>query len=725
MSEVGTSSNLGARRTVIVLGFATAIAQALLLREAMAAMAGSELAWGSVMALWLIGMGAGSRCGTRWGPDRLVSALPILVMLLAGAGVVLFRAAPALTGAAPGETLTTWRALWLWATAVLPAAAAGGLAFPILAGSLGDSGAGHAYALEALGALVGGLTLSFVLASLGAAAAICIGTGVVAAAVAWPRRRVAAVALLVAGFATAGPAGSLLADTAWRWAGHPGSLAEWRETRQQRIELASGTPSSLYADGRLVATYPDPFTTIPRAHLLMLLHPNPARVFALGCLTDGSVGYMAEHPVDEIVSVEEDPELVEVLPRWYGREFAHTLDNPRLVTIASDPLRVLPREGPWDLVVLRDGNPTTIRHNRTRTLEFFRTCRRHMPEDGILVVRIEISDTYLGGSAGRLLDVLASTLGQVFPQLVAVPGEEVLLVAGGSRARLTVDPAELARRWARRDVSDLTFAPEMLDLMVDPSRAETLNRVVEAASAPLNTTGHPRAVLLAAGLLEARSRPSILRLSRALEGRPATPLAVAVGILAVGLLALAGTPRPPAGATAAVVGLSSMGWWLLLIASWQATLGSVYAEIGALTAAFMGGLAAGSFVASRWTLRAARVPVVLGAGAALSVSVAAGLPMRFPVVAVPGLLVAGGVLTGAAFPGIADLAARGHARRGAGIAFAADEAGAAIAAFVIGIIALPWAGLTATATGLAVLELAAIPAVVVAVRSLRKHGDPG
>ncbi len=256
----------------------------------------------------------------------------------------------------------------------------------------------------------------------------------------------------------------------------------------------------------------------------------------------------------------------------------------------------------------------------------------------------------------------------------------------------------------------------MLAIVVDPSRAETLNRVVGAASAPVNTTSHPRAVLLAAGLLEARSRPSILQLSRTLEGRPPTPLAFGVAILAVGLLALAGTRRPPASATAAVVGLCSMGWWLLLIASWQATLGSVYAEIGALTAAFMGGLAAGSLTASRWSPGAARLPVVLGTGTALSIAVALGVPMRFPVVVVPGLLVAGGFLTGAAFPGLADLAARGQTRRGAGIAFAADEAGAAAAALIIGIVALPWAGLTATAAGLAVIELAAIPAVIVAVR---------
>jgi len=127
------------------------IAQALLLREAMAAMGGSEMAWGTMMALWLFGMGLGSRIGAATGSERLARILPVVVLAIAGLGIVLFRAAPALVGAAAGETLTTASAIWLWIAAVTPTAFAGGLAFPILAGGLGASGGGKAYAIEATG----------------------------------------------------------------------------------------------------------------------------------------------------------------------------------------------------------------------------------------------------------------------------------------------------------------------------------------------------------------------------------------------------------------------------------------------------------------------------------------------------------------------------------------------------------------------------------------------
>ena len=140
------------RTTVFLLGIATVVAQALLLREAMAAMGGSEMAWGTVMALWLLGMGIGSRIGATAGSEQVARILPVVVLAVAGSGVVLFRAAPALIGAASGETLTTISAAWLWVAAVVPTALAGGLAFPILAGSLGSAGGGRAYAIEATGA---------------------------------------------------------------------------------------------------------------------------------------------------------------------------------------------------------------------------------------------------------------------------------------------------------------------------------------------------------------------------------------------------------------------------------------------------------------------------------------------------------------------------------------------------------------------------------------------
>ena len=48
----------------------------------------------------------------------------------------------------------------------------------------------------------------------------------------------------------------------------------------ERLELSDADPASLFADGRLVGTFPDPWITVPRAHLLMLLHDFIAGLFS-------------------------------------------------------------------------------------------------------------------------------------------------------------------------------------------------------------------------------------------------------------------------------------------------------------------------------------------------------------------------------------------------------------------------------------------------------------
>jgi spermidine synthase len=697
-----------------LLGVSTVVAQAVLLREAMAAMGGSEMAWGTVMALWLIGMGLGSRIGATAGSERLAHLLPTIVLIVSGIGVVLFRAAPALIGTASGETLTTASAIWLWIAAVLPAAFAGGLAFPILASSLGLSGGGRAYAIEAAGALIGGAILSLVLLVFGTTVALCLAVSLVVAASLWRSNRAAAILLAVTGIALASPLAESLAQAGWSWARHPGELHAWRETRLQRLEVTSGPPTTIFADGRLVASYPDPYDILPKAHLVMLLHPKPRRVFAVGCVADGSVEAMARHPLAKLVVVEDDPELIRHLPEWYGPEVARALNEPHVEIAATDPLRAVSETEPWDLVILRDGNPTTLRRNRTRTLEFLHRCRTHMRPDGILVMRIAVTDTYLGGAAGRLVSTLAATIREVFPKLEVVPGGEILLIAGGHEAVLDLDPEVLANRLSKRKIDAPELIPEMIPLLVDRERAVSVATQLDF-EAPMNTIAHPRAVMTAGGLHEGRSHPTLLRFVLALEQRSGWPLAAALGVAIAVLVAMSFVQSPPVSTTAAAVGFVSMGWWLLLIGAWQATRGSVYSEIGALTALFMAGIASGAAAASSWTAPARRLPLILAGGAVLSLAIATGIAHRFPLGTVPLLLVAGGALTGAAFPAMTALSNRG-VRRGAGITFAADEAGAAAGALLVGIVAVSWVGIGATALGLTVLQLAAIPAVFGALR---------
>jgi len=710
--------------TLIALGFSSTVVQALLLREAMAALSGSEMAWGAVLFAWLIGMAAGARAGVGLGTARFAKLAPLVVLVLGAAGVVLFRAAPALAAVGPGVTLTTWKALWLWIAAVLPAAAAGGLAFPILAHELpGANAAGNAYVREATGALIGGVAFTFALAPWGTAVTLVLCSAMTGALQLARRHVAAAIVTLAVGIVAAGPAASALAHATWHWSGRPGELAAWHETREQRLELAAGEPAVVYADGRLLASFPDPWGTIPQAHLLMLLHPAPRHVLATGVLADGAVIPMLEHPVERLDIAEEDPQLPGLLERWYGRRLADALRDPRVVLHARDPIATLSRGGTWNLIALLDPDPSTIRRNRTRTVEFYQRCRAHLSPEGLLVVRVGVPDTYVGGAGGRLLAITATSLRSVFPQVAGIPGEHVLIVAGGPEADLDLSSDTLVARWLARGIADPSFPPELIPVLLDPDRADPLSHFLQTAQAPTNTIFRPRAVLVAAALSEGRGQPPLLRAAATLESVSPLPLAVAVAALVLLLFFRSARGSPFGVESAAVVGLSSMAWWLLLLAQWQATVGSVFSEVGALSAAFMAGLAVSAYFAGRQDRPERLLPWVLAAGGALSLAVASSAVLTAPRLVIPVLLGLGGGLTGAAFPGAAALAGLGSPRAGSGRGFAADEAGAGLAAITVGLIALPWTGLTATANGIAALDIATAAACLVAAwrRSPRTH----
>jgi hypothetical protein len=96
-----------------------------------------------------------------------------------------------------------------------------------------------------------------------------------------------------------------------------------------------------------------------------------------------------------------------------------------------------------------------------------------------------------------------------------------------------------------------------------------------------------------------------------------------------------------------------------------------------------------------------------------------GVPLAWPRATIVPLLLLAGSLTGAAFPAVASLAGRGETRRGAGRGFAADEAGAGVAALAVGLLVLPWAGMAAVGLGIAVVQAGTAVALGLSARGRR------
>lgn len=93
-------------------------------------------------------------------------------------------------------------------------------------------------------------------------------------------------------------------------------------------------------------------------HVPLLLHPNPRRVLIVGGGDGGALATVLMHPVEQVVLVEIDQEVVRAA-RAYLEDFHHNaFDDPRVHLVYEDAFTYLSREHvPFDVVLLDTTDP--------------------------------------------------------------------------------------------------------------------------------------------------------------------------------------------------------------------------------------------------------------------------------------------------------------------------------------------------------------------------------
>src|SRR5512143_323877 len=745
-------------------GLLATAAQVLLLRELVVDVAGDEAAIGVGLALWLAGIALGASAARRRrahdAPSDASLGLALLAVLpplaIVGGRWLRLVLAPG-AGELPGLGL----ALALSAATLAPPGVAVGWTFTALADSasrLWEAGEGIArlYIVESLGSLLGGVAVALLAGSWVAPLRLAAASGVAAAVLGvaasragaigrpWLQGAVAALCLALVVVAPALDSRSERARFAGTAPGLP--LRAAVDTPYQHLAIGGGDGLHLYASGQYVGSVPDPWGAGSLGHLLALLAPHPRSVLLVGGLERGLVPVLLEHPVGRLVILEPDQAAYEFLLAWLPATDRDALRDPRVRVVHDDPRHFVAsrrRGGRFDLVLLLGAEPTTLLRARLATLEFLRAVGARLPPDGAVVMSVRTAPLALAGRTEALAGSIVRTLQAAFAVVRATPGPDTLLVAGRDPAAVTLDPAVLASRWRERGVASPSFDPAMLAALLDPDRVATDEAALLAAAAGQEASRDDRPVSFLHALSRRQQTTAgawgrvVARASRVPP--PALVLLAflpSLAIVARGQVA-GGTRARRAKAAAShavgVVGAAGMGWWLLLLFSFQTHAGALYGWLGALTATFMLGLATGAALAPRaafaegerdeaslpGAVRALRLSLVAAAvfaatrpwplPAAARASAAGILPA---LVSHAALLLAAGVVTGGLFPIAAEvrLASGDAAGEAAGRLESADHVGAAAAALLGAVLFVPLLGATGSGWLLAGLVAVALAA---------------
>ena len=757
------------RAAVALIGFSAVTAQVVLMRELMVVCHGNEVSLGLTLASWLLWTAAGSglagAIGGRGRPERWMAVLEIAVAAAFPAGIVLVRAGRWFFGLTPGELpgpgsmlLISLVSLSLFCLVSGWLFAAGSRAWIARAGGAAGEATGSVYLLEAAGSTAGGVLASLFLIRLLSPMEIAALIGLLNLA--------AAAALLLPGWRARAAAWTLLAGAflAWVFPSGAARLEAWSLARLWKgFELAEVRNSiygnlavvglegagTVYENGLVLFTVPDPEAAEEAVHYALLQHPAPRRVLLIGGGVNGSAAEALKHAtIERLDYVELDPEVVRLAREHFGAAWEPVEQDRRLRVIHTDGRLYLRRARErYDVIIVNLPDPQTAQINRFYTLEFFREAARKLTAEGVLALRFTGSENYISPELGEFLRCIHRTLRAAFPNVKAMPGATIHFFAS-RETDLTIDPDELAARLRQRNLETIYVREYYLPFRLMRDRvAELEEQSRPNADTPLNRDFHPIAYYFNTVLWSVQFDPSSAAWFRRLAALGFGRFSAITLVLLAGAALLSlrrtrrGDARPAAGYCVAAMGFTMMGLEIFLLLGFQAVYGYVYQQLAAVIAAFMAGMAAGSWLAlqgragdERSTTPGLGRLAALQMVAAVSAFVLYGLFTQLTRVETPagllavshglfpGLALAAGFLGGYQFVAAsrAYFAGAGGARR-LGVLYALDLVGACAGALLLSLYVIPVFGFGGAAWWMALVNL---PAAALAVLGAASRGTP-
>jgi len=759
------------------------------MRELIVVFNGNEISLGMMLATWLLWTAAGSSLGSRFvlgrlNPRRAVAALECLLGVSLLPTVWAVRASKTFFQTVPGELvgplpmlLTSLICLsafcilsgYLFVVATrLYAQTYGQMYAQVHGQERGVSlwvASSSAYLFEAAGSALGGILASVVLlrflesfqiATIVALLNLCMAAILLFGA---GRKRVLAVALV--GICLAVPLLIYVAPALARssqarlWRGF--HLLESRNSIYGNLAvIETGNIRSIYDNGVILANVPDEAAAEEAVHYALLEHPAPRKILLIGGGANGRVVQVLKHPtVERVDYVELDPTLIDMARQFFRAQSApfgtdRLTEDPRVhVHYADGRLFLKTSRDQFDVIILDLPDPQTAQLNRFYTAEFFQSASEHLAPGGLLALQLRASEDYISPERAEFLRCIQRTLGEVFPYVLAIPGESIHFF-GALRPELlngnplSDDPQVLIARLKARNLQTLYVREYFIPFRMMPDRMAQVRELLQPLPAtPVNRDFEPIAYYFDIVLWSTQFKLGYSRwfqaaahiaFTRIVEGALAILLGVAIVLASV---PRARRARASAAYCMAATGFTLMALQIFLLLGFQSVYGYVYHQLAILIAMFMAGIALGSWLGIRRARSSERSPspspfrvmattqfLLALSGPALiflvrllsriSSGTARLVAAQF---VFPALAVLGGMLGGYQFPiateiYLGDSSPKARAGTGVGVLYAIDLFGGCVGALLLSTYLIPVFGFSKTAWLSAAVNLA--PALLAA-----------
>ncbi len=529
-------------------GYFAVIVQCLLVREFLSVFFGNELVLGILFAVWLLFSGIGS----FWGNKKSRWHSTIIISLLTGfalSSTYLIRFFPALF--APGSVIPTVAIALLFILAEAPVAFCTGYIFGSLS-MLSRKGL-RIYLLENAGSLLGALvvlsaTMMHATNSIILILAIVPLPLILLIDTTFDPLKKTSVFILLTGLLICSVFIILKTDTvttAWKYAGRVSNI---RQTREGEIaSMIHDRDTTILLNNTIYKStlnkqVAEQAVHIPAAQLKKV--QNALVIFDKGYYTE-----LAKYPQCHV-------DIIETLPE---------VASSRSIITSPEKYHA---DTTYNLILLGSPLPHNTGSSRFYTVSFFKRMHSLMAPQSVFSFTLPFNENYMPSDERRLYAILHNTLTSVFTNVLIFPG------GGYATFMASDDPLHIP--------DTIAVPTDYLSSFVLPALFE--DRIEKANTFCGNKT------------LNKNTRPIVLYFSlknwMKTFGFSATVLwGIGIGVLILSIILL---PRTSSilsvGTSGFSTGLYSIGIMLL----YQATYGSLYAEIALLLIALSLGFVAGS-----------------------------------------------------------------------------------------------------------------------------------
>src|ERR1039457_6621111 len=592
---------------------------------------GNEISIGLMLACWLFWTAAGSSLAGRlaaraWQPRRLMAGIQVLIAAILPWTIIAVRAAKGLLQTVPGEVLGPGAMLLTSFSALGPLCilsgalfTAGSQVYAKTATTSASEATGSVYLWEAVGASAGGVVAGLMLIrylnSLEIAGLLAVLNLLAASALAIAARRLrcAAMGALVGLAVLAGSCGwprrleAISQERFWRGQ----HLIATRNSLYGNLAVVGTEGSrSVYENGVVLFNVPDPAAAEEAVHYALLEHPSPRSLLLVGGGLNGSIAQALRHPTLERVDyVELDPAILDLAREYFPDQWLALRADPRLhLHVTDGRLFLKTTQSTFDVVIVNLPEPQNAQLNRFYTVEFFREVSRKLTPTGLLSFQLRSSENYIGEELGQFLRTIHKSLRAVFPEVTAIPGETVHFFAARQSGTLAAGADELLARLRARNLQTSYVSEYFIPFRMTPDRMADLDAQIRQGpegtpSTPVNRDFAPVAYYFDMALWSSQFNQGYRRLFRTMASVGFGSMAAAFGMVLAALVAGARflterrRRRPlAAGFCTAATGFATIGLEMLLLLAFQAVYGYVYQQLAVVIAAFMAGMALGSWL---------------------------------------------------------------------------------------------------------------------------------